>query len=335
MPRDVPPTLHAVVIWPFVEAVRRLGTVPPELTAMLDVEVAAGTRIPHESAAQLLEGAIALTGRQDLGLLAADVVEPGNFELVELAARAQRTVGEGLTTLASLAPILHDALTVKLTRGVETSSLRISFANNLRLHPAGYDFIAASLFIGGKRQTRSEALTPLRVTVPYAATLHPSALAAVLGCEVGYGGEAIEVEFATHLLDIPLVRADASMGQVLSDAARGLLEPEVAASKLASDVRAIVRDGLAQGVIDAAYVARKLHMSERTLRRKLDAEGIGLRDVIDALRHARALELLADDAMSMEEIATQLGFTTAQALHRAFRRWTGDTVQAHRARTRR
>jgi len=132
---------------------------------------------------------------------------------------------------------------------------------------------------------------------------------------------------------VRLVRANAKVGELLREAALELL-PQDTESKLAASVRAHVRQGLAGDAVGSAVIARKLHMSERTLRRKLDAEGIGLREVVDEERKKLALEKVLDESLSMDAIASDLGFTTAQALHRAFRRWTGDTVQAFRAKRR-
>src|SRR4051794_21379066 len=107
MPTPRTHTVHTVVLWPFIEAIRRLdptaAAAAPELAA---IERMVGTRMPHDQANELLDRAVAVTGRKDLGVLAAEAVEPGHFELVELASRAQRSVGEGLRTLASLVPIL-------------------------------------------------------------------------------------------------------------------------------------------------------------------------------------------------------------------------------------
>lgn len=46
---------------------------------------------------------------------------------------------------------------------------------------------------------------------------------------------------------------------------------------------------------------------------------------------ARQLGLPVDAGRASLSVAAALGFTIAQALHRAFRRWTGQTIQAHRA----
>lgn len=328
--------MHPVVIWPFIEAVRRLGV---ELPAELPSHLTAGgfgERVPHEQASLLLDWAIAFTGRVDLGLLAAEAVEPGHFELVELASRTQGTVGEGLATLAGLASLLHDGLSVKLVRGETTSRLRIELQEGLRIHPAGYDFIVASLLIAGRRQTGIADLKLSFIRLPYAlpsqlASVAEHSLLRLVQCAIELDADVLEIGFPTAALEVPLMRANASMSQALQQAARELLPQAPAPSELAAVVQKLVREGLASGAIDTASVARKLHMSERTLRRKLEADGASLRVLIDDARKELALKLLLSDARSTDEVAAQLGFTTAQALHRAFRRWTGDTVQAFRA----
>jgi AraC-like DNA-binding protein len=72
-------------------------------------------------------------------------------------------------------------------------------------------------------------------------------------------------------------------------------------------------------------VARELGMSERTLRRRLAESGVAFQSVLDGLKKNRALELLANPQMSVEQIAFAVGFTDPHNFRRAFRRWTGST----------
>ena len=74
-----------------------------------------------------------------------------------------------------------------------------------------------------------------------------------------------------------------------------------------------------------ARVARELGMSERTLRRRLAESGVSFQGVLDGLKKNRALELLANPQMSVEQIAFAVGFTDPHNFRRAFRRWTGST----------
>lgn len=81
-------------------------------------------------------------------------------------------------------------------------------------------------------------------------------------------------------------------------------------------------------------VARALAISERTLRRRLMAEGTGFQEVLDHYREARARELLVSSREPVERIADRLGYSEASAFIHAFKRWTGFTPGAFRARGR-
>ena len=69
-------------------------------------------------------------------------------------------------------------------------------------------------------------------------------------------------------------------------------------------------------------VARRLHVTPRTLARKLAEEGTSYRAIVDDLRHRMAVDLIKSGS-SMDEIAYLLGYTDTSNFRRAFRRWTG------------
>ena len=66
-------------------------------------------------------------------------------------------------------------------------------------------------------------------------------------------------------------------------------------------------------------------MSERSVRRGLAEEGTGQRELLDRVRHERAMALLSERRCSIAEIAFLLGFSELSAFYRAFKRWTGTT----------
>ena len=71
-----------------------------------------------------------------------------------------------------------------------------------------------------------------------------------------------------------------------------------------------------------ADLAADLHVDERTLRRKLTAEGTSFRRLVDEVRHGRALELLAQGA-AVSEVARELGYSETATFTRSFTRWEG------------
>jgi AraC-like DNA-binding protein len=83
---------------------------------------------------------------------------------------------------------------------------------------------------------------------------------------------------------------------------------------------------------DLDAVARALHVSPRTLRRKLREEGSSFREVLGQVRKNLALDYLEQSNLSLEEIATLLSYEDAANFSRAFGRWVGDTPGRYRAR---
>jgi AraC-like DNA-binding protein len=332
--------LHPLVTWPFVEVARSLG-LPPGLveralqdagTAGVARGVPGEARMPHAVANALLTAAAELSGRADLGLLAAQAVEPGHFDLIELASRSQRTVGEAVATIAALVPLLHDGLKLALETDGERSVLRVALREGLSLHPAGYDFIAATLLIAGRRQTGVPDVKLHALELPYPRPHDPGYLQRFFsGSALSFDAPALAVHVASASLALPLLRSDARAGKLLRAAAEELL-PDAGRpqDELERRVRELVRQGLGSGQAELPAIARALHVSDRTLRRKLEQAGVHFRAVVDEERRARALQLVDEQALSTEALAAALGFSTAQALHRAFRRWTGTTIQAYR-----
>jgi AraC-like DNA-binding protein len=79
-----------------------------------------------------------------------------------------------------------------------------------------------------------------------------------------------------------------------------------------------------------AEVARRLGMSRRTLTRRLQAAGVGYRDLMDRHRRRRAEALLRERSWSVAEIGYRLGYEDAANFARACRRWFGAAPSALR-----
>lgn len=81
---------------------------------------------------------------------------------------------------------------------------------------------------------------------------------------------------------------------------------------------------------DLEQVAARLKLPPWTLRRKLAEEGTGFRDILNQTRRDLALAYIRDTELSLGEITYLLGFTSAEAFQRAFKRWAGQPPGAYR-----
>lgn len=111
------------------------------------------------------------------------------------------------------------------------------------------------------------------------------------------------------------------------DGTRGMREPcEESHKEDSRPVEARVREQISillpsEPTIMA--VAEALGMTVRTLQRRLAANNLSYRHVLDDLRRKKAEAELISRAFSVAEIAQRLGYSDPSHFARAFRRWTG------------
>jgi AraC-like DNA-binding protein len=85
---------------------------------------------------------------------------------------------------------------------------------------------------------------------------------------------------------------------------------------------------------NAATLANRLGISERTLFRRLADEGASFQSLRDEACRNTAYELLTNTDRRAVDVATILGYSDPAAFTRAFRRWSGTTPAAWRTETR-
>ena len=77
-------------------------------------------------------------------------------------------------------------------------------------------------------------------------------------------------------------------------------------------------------------LASKLHTTPRTLQRKLAAEGTSYKELLEEVRLNLAIEFLHNSKLTMEDIASRLGYQETSSFSHAFKSWTGKPPSAFR-----
>jgi AraC-like DNA-binding protein len=155
------------------------------------------------------------------------------------------------------------------------------------------------------------------------------AVAAHFGCPIRYGAERNGVSFDRALLDRPVERSD----HAYHDLIRRYVTDQRSALQGAAleDVRAEIARQMELGHCTLATVAQKLRMPPRSLQRRLQAEGMSFRDLVDEWRRARGLSLVANTRLPLSEVSEALGYAEQSVFTKAFRRWYGGTPLSFRA----
>jgi AraC-like DNA-binding protein len=131
-------------------------------------------------------------------------------------------------------------------------------------------------------------------------------------------------------MDLPIVFGDSYLSRILTACAEDLLAERHSVTALQGMVASQLASLLSSGESGAAAVARRLGMSTRSLTRQLAKEGTTFGEIRERLRQRLASRYLADDRLSIQQIAWLLGYSEPGAFSHAFKRWTGTSPRQAR-----
>lgn len=273
--------------------------------------------------------------RQPVGLALGERLGLTAMGVVGYAMRAGTTVAQALDWMQRYRAVLHPDLVPRMERRSGPEGERIVFAKVVPLpfarlgepvHAQAAAMVATMRALTGRHELRARF-----VRYPMPRPADPAPVERWFGAPVGWGAPEFEIAFDASLLALPLTHSDPHLLSYLARRADDLLARLGEQESITARVRREAGALLASGEARLSAVARRVAMSERTLHRRLAAEGTTFAALLDDARRERALLLLDDRRLSGSEIAFLLGYAEPAAFFRAFRRWTGETPQRWRA----
>ena len=132
-------------------------------------------------------------------------------------------------------------------------------------------------------------------------------------------------------LEAPLPSANEALAQ-LHDRFAGEYLARFCSSRVTHQARQVLCRLLPQGEPRREVVAQALHLSQRTLQRRLQEEGTSYQQLLDDTRRELAEQYLGQVDLTLLEVAYLLGFADPSNFFRAFRRWFGETPGEYRSR---
>jgi AraC-like DNA-binding protein len=255
----------------------------------------------------------------------------GAYRVIDYLVAASATVGEGMRRFARFFRLIADGVVLGIEQDADEYCLCLAMADGGPVPPVYVDYVFAALVSRIRMRIRGDLQVrrvELRQPEPPAAAPYFELFRA----PVHFACVADRLCFSSEEWDAPTESADASLARLLEEHARILAQRVPHA---ASGFRAQVERTIASAVPEggsAAAVARALHVSVRTLQRRLGEGGSTFRAVADTVRGQLAEAYLTDPRVSIAEVAFLLGFSDQSSFNRAFRRWTGEAPGSWRRR---
>lgn len=148
---------------------------------------------------------------------------------------------------------------------------------------------------------------------------------AFFGCPVMFSQSHTCVSFPIHFLAMPLPHSDPSMRNLLDRQARAMLLALPDSDSFDRALQQAMVRLMPEATVTLPRLAAELHMSVRTLQRRLAERQLTWRELLDRTREQLARHYLAEPSLTLGDIALLLGFSEHSAFSRAYRRWTGTT----------
>jgi len=155
--------------------------------------------------------------------------------------------------------------------------------------------------------------------------------AVVFPAAVQFEQVATSISFPLDVLGTVQARSSSDLDRFLANAPRDWIFTQSQQHTQALRVRTYLSQ-TEWGSANLTAAASAMHMTPRTLIRRLEADGTTFQTIKDALRRDIAIRHLQAGLHSVEAIAQEVGFSSAANFHKAFQRWTGNTPSSYRSR---
>jgi AraC-like DNA-binding protein len=165
-------------------------------------------------------------------------------------------------------------------------------------------------------------LSPLRVEFVQARS-NIKAMERHFGCPVRCGCPRNAIVFRAGDAERKFVTRNAELLGLLAPQFENELEQENADENFIERVRLAIQQKLTGRRPTIEDIADALHISSRTLQRRLQEEGSSFQRVLEDARHQLARSFLNNSVLELNEAAYLLGYEDGNSFVRAFRGWEG------------
>lgn len=164
--------------------------------------------------------------------------------------------------------------------------------------------------------------SPSSVELAYPAPAYADEYTRFFRCPVVFDAAVTRLRLPAALLTRRLPHHHEPTRTVAAAACRQLIGAHNLDNGIVTVVESLL-EGHARSPLTVTAVARRLNLSERTLRRQLASAGEGFSTVRDRVRERCATALLRESTLTIDAIAREMGFSDRREFRRAYIRWTG------------
>ena len=290
------------------------------------------SRLGIDEVSALWELAVARSGKITLGLSRELATTYGNFDVVAYAMMACPTLLEGLKRLARYMNVVSDAATFALTPAADGYWLHLGHTGGDRPVPRQRVEFGMLTVLTHCCWITGRDVRAATVEFVYPEPPDQRAHREAFQCPLRFGRDANRALLRTADLALPLSGRNATLASLHEKLVEQRLA-SISGPRTSSLVRDFIAARATRHDLCREGVASALHISTRTLQRRLEEEGTSFQQLRDDTRRELAQQFLQEPGSnSLSRVAEMLGFEDQSNLFRACKRWFGESPSRYRAR---
>jgi len=314
------PTL--TILWKTIES---YGIDPTPLFEAENIKVRLpidpSQRIPYEKIDRIRSKAVGLSGDEAFGVRSASVYSSSQLGALGYAWQASLTLRKACTRLERFIRVVNNQAVINVNDKDDCMvvTLQLDLPSDCL---SARDDTALATITRMCRLVCGDNFRLQAVNFKHAAPRDLKSYFEYFACPLNFDQPDNQLLIPLSIADEVLVGANSELA---------LLNDQVVTRRLAlmdrNDIVARVQSALMEqlpyGSISDDSVAEALHMSVRTMHRKLAEVNQSFRTILVEVRQDLAEHYIFDNSLTLTEISLLLGFSEPSSFSRAFKSWTG------------
>jgi AraC-like DNA-binding protein len=251
---------------------------------------------------------------------------PTTFHALGISWLASSSLGDGLQRFVRYGKLIADAITIEVQDKGPVTRMNISSATHT--HPAATTASMAAV-VAMTRMLIGEAFVPVRIDLMRVQNFGAKALADYAQCPIETDAAAAGIVFSREDVARYLPTANSALSQA-NDAVAVAYISTLEKSDISTQLVNLLHELLPTGKVTEDLVAKLLHLSTRTMQRRLAEDGTSFGQLYEDLRKEKAVQYLGIAHLSISEITYLLGYSEPANFSRACRRWFGQSPSLYR-----
>ena len=256
-----------------------------------------------------------------IGLLVGTENRTERFHPIGLAALSAETFGSAIDQMARYKQLTCPEEILQ-EKDDEEWSIQFRWLLADQVEPPVLNDCCFAWILSIARRGTGTRLSPQRVEFVQARA-HVKTMERHFGCPVIGGGSRNVIVFRAADAERRFVTRNAELLAMLAPQFEEELKRETSDDDFFERVRVAIQQKLTGRRPTIEDIADTLHVSSRTLQRRLQNEGSSFQRVLDEARHQLARHYLNNSVLELNEAAYLLGYEDGNSFVRAFRTWEG------------